>query len=563
MYRNWRTIALGALAAAALMVPPQSADAQVCPDCDTVPKTKIGDLTGDGIINVFDVVGSVDIAFRNGPRSRRLGADDATGDNVVNVFDVVKFVDIAFRNGQAAFPNRVYALTGRLGAGTRWLICDDSLRYRVVGIASVGENRAELGTTCPDKTDTLIVQVGVTVEGDTSSATPAAFIVRRSGYAQIVGSRTNPITFTSMLAPGARDRGDWGGFVINGCATNNNVSGLNQAEGDGGLGGGLDDNDNSGCYKYLVVEFAGREFTPDNELNGITLNGVGDGTVFEYIQINQNADDGVEWFGGTCNVRNTVLSGCDDDGFDSDLGARWCGQYLIVIQDPTKSSSSNHNGIEWDNHPSDLDSLPRAHPIVSHMTIVGQAHDYTGTSLHAGAHIRHGGAAWIYNTVWTKFRAALDIDHNPPAQRLVDNDSLVIAQSIWYDVADTAQDNDVFEYQVIEDVESSNQVFFNAFANPPLAEIFTNVDYTTFAGTPPDFRPISPANPIGLDGMCAHLIDQDWDGDGVGGQAGDIAILDAIVAGWPCFDTTACHIGAMDASDPDPWYEPWCDFSQF
>ncbi len=507
--------------------------------CNPLSETKIGDVNADNVTNVQDVVLFVNVAFRGATASRFLGSDDFNGDGVTGVQDVVGAVNVAFRGQAAVTPFRLYSLTGRSGAGTYTLIADDSIQYRVFGIFAVGEDRADLGTASTPKTDTLRIQAGTDVEGDTSTATPAAFIVRRTGYAHFVGTSTDPVLFTSMLADGARDRGDWGGMVINGFAPNNNApTFVYQAEGNGGLGGGTDPNDNSGCFKYMRVEFAGRAFTVDNELNGITVNGVGDGTTVEYVQINQNADDGIEWFGGRVNVRHVVLSGCDDDGFDSDLGAQWKGQFLITIQDPTKTSSANPNGNEWDNHPSLLDSLPRMKPTVWNMTTIGQSANFA-TSQNAGNHIRKGAACDINNTVWTKFRQALDIDNNPPAAGLISSGELSIKKSIWYDYRFFADaDSTTLETQFRDNVVHANEAYVNATPAVPLAEIFVEVNYTDVGF--PDFRPISGTNPINLDTK-------------VGGTPPNDGF----------FDPSATFIGAISATDASPWWLGWTDFSQF
>ena len=75
---------------------------------------------------------------------------------------------------------------------------------------------------------------------------------------------------------------------------------------------------------------------PNNEVNGLTLQGVGHGTTIEYIQVHSNLDDGIEWFGGTVNVRYAVLTNNDDDDIDFDEGYKGNIQYAIVRKDPNK-----------------------------------------------------------------------------------------------------------------------------------------------------------------------------------------------------------------------------------
>ena len=72
--------------------------------------------------------------------------------------------------------------------------------------------------------------------------------------------------------------------------------------------GGNDPADNSGMLRYVRIAEGGLVAGPNNEINGLTLQGVGHGTSIEYIQVHGNLDDGIEWFGGTVNVRYAVLT---------------------------------------------------------------------------------------------------------------------------------------------------------------------------------------------------------------------------------------------------------------
>jgi hypothetical protein len=143
--------------------------------------------------------------------------------------------------------------------------------------------------------------------------------------------------------------GEWGGLVILGQAPINRcpsgtigtVTCENAVEGvsnPNAVYGGLDAGDNSGSLTYVQVKYAGFELPPSgsgNELNGITFGGIGDGTRVEYIQVHNNSDDGVEFFGGDVNVRYLVLTGNDDDSIDTDNGYDGNIQFAIVTQRPT------------------------------------------------------------------------------------------------------------------------------------------------------------------------------------------------------------------------------------
>ena len=101
--------------------------------------------------------------------------------------------------------------------------------------------------------------------------------MERGARLNAIGTREQPIVFTSDQPVGFRNRGDWGGSFINGRAPVNLAGGLGTGEGETGVYGGNNPTDNSGTMRYVRVEFAGIEFSPDNELNGIAFQGVGRG----------------------------------------------------------------------------------------------------------------------------------------------------------------------------------------------------------------------------------------------------------------------------------------------
>jgi len=139
----------------------------------------------------------------------------------------------------------------------------------------------------------------------------------------------------------------------------------------------------------------------DNELNGITFNAVGEGTEVDYIQVNMNADDGVEFFGGTVNVKHLVVTNNDDDSVDWDMGFRGKIQYLLSKQ----SDDAGDNGVEADNFKSPMNAQPRSNPTISNATFLG------GKNSGYGLLLRKGTAASFHNTIVTGYKkACVDID---------------------------------------------------------------------------------------------------------------------------------------------------------
>ncbi|HUI24592.1 MAG TPA: dockerin type I domain-containing protein, partial [Candidatus Kryptonia bacterium] len=183
-----------------------------------------------------------------------------------------------------------------------------------------------------DKT-VVRIKPGTVVKGiGTGTVNPAVLIFLPGSKIDAQGTPQQPIIMTSGQPVGSRQIGDWGGLLLNGKSTVNRPNCVNTAEGIPAPYGGCDATDSSGVLTYTRVEFSGIEFTPNNELNIITLNGVGNQTLIHHIQANAGGDDCIEWFGGTVNVKYFVSSGCADDQFDYQLGTTGARQYGLGIQ---------------------------------------------------------------------------------------------------------------------------------------------------------------------------------------------------------------------------------------
>jgi len=245
----------------------------------------------------------------------------------------------------------------------------------------------------------LIVQPGTRVVGET--ATRGTLIIDRGAQIVANGTPAAPIVFSSDQPVGQRARGDWGGIIINGRAPLNLPGGVGIGEGDTGVYGGNDPNDNSGIIRYVRVEFAGIEFSPDNELNGIAFQGVGRGTTVDHVQVSFNKDDCLEWFGGTVDVKHVVVAACGDDSLDWTFG--WTGrmQFAIVQQ----RGDDADRGIEADNQAGNNDLLPRSSPTIFNVTLVGDLSTTFGAESTEGIRLREGTAGFIRNLIVTGFKS--------------------------------------------------------------------------------------------------------------------------------------------------------------
>lgn len=197
---------------------------------------------------------------------------------------------------------------------------------------------------------TLTIEPGVIVKGEAGTgANATALVVARGGMIMAEGTATSPIIFTSVadnIVPGeiaspnlAADLdGLWGGVLILGKAPISvdgdgeeaSIEGIPADDLNGKYGGTVAD-DNSGVFKYVSIRHGGSNIGEGNEINGLTLGGVGSGTTIEYVEIIANQDDGIEWFGGTVTVKNAILMNVGDDAVDTDQ--EWAGTLdnFIVI----------------------------------------------------------------------------------------------------------------------------------------------------------------------------------------------------------------------------------------
>jgi len=245
---------------------------------------------------------------------------------------------------------------------------------------------------------TLTIQAGTRVIGESGSV--GTLIIERGGRLMANGTAAAPIVFTSDQAIGTRARGDWGGIIVNGRAPINLEGGEGTGEGDTGVYGGSDPNDNSGVFRYLRVEFSGIEFSPDNELNGIAFQGVGRGTTVDYVQAHMSRDDAIEFFGGTVDMKHSVMSNAADDSLDWTFG--WTGRVQFAAI--TQRGDDADNGIEADNNEFNNNSLPRSNPQIYNITLCGDPDENEGPESPRGANLRRGTAFTIRNFLVTGFK---------------------------------------------------------------------------------------------------------------------------------------------------------------
>ena len=351
---------------------------------------------------------------------------------------------------------------------------------------------------------------GTVIKGKpgTGPSTETALIIERGGMIDACGTVDCPIVFTAEAdnldgTYSLDNKGKWGGLVILGKATNNLLlakngtyptsgrlaikDGLGVIEGfntnspkyyfgadiNGSPAEAFNDNDNSGTLKYVSLRFTGAILEVGNEINGLTLGSVGRGTTIDHVEIISPADDAIEFFGGTVNVKYISVLYGNDDMFDWDLGYTGKAQFLFGLKAPNTFNSDSDNGFEADADDNKSDYTPRSHPVIYNATFIGNDKSALivaplgDNSALAAINAKEYTEGEIYNSVFANFRRGFNLSKNGAARP-----GLKEAYDNWTNT-------------VAEPVGQQLKVKCNTFLQPAGTEDFTT-DVTTLVAAGAD-----------------------------------------------------------------------------
>jgi hypothetical protein len=285
--------------------------------------------------------------------------------------------------------------------------------YSIAGPVNVGSDVGGDGTLAGGQSVTLTIQPGVVV---IASSGNDYLVVNRGSRLNAIGTTAQPIIFTARanLEGTATDssQGLWGGIILLGRAP---ISDCNSAVAGGSancqqviegttssLYGGNVATDNSGTLRNVQIRFSGFQIAPGNELQGLTMGGVGNNTTIDHVQVHNSSDDGIEIFGGRVNAKYIAVTGSDDDSLDTDLGYRGTIQFVVAVH---RDSSNGDSMIEADSNGNE-DALPRQYTRISNATFVQR-----GTTQGGNAILLRGGTDYaLLNSLVVGPQACLDID---------------------------------------------------------------------------------------------------------------------------------------------------------
>ena len=251
----------------------------------------------------------------------------------------------------------LYSMNGRVDVG-----CDGGFVAPTSGAPHTSTTIGCTTALTADTNVTLTIQPGVILFGNTGQSWLA---VNRGNKISAVGSATQPIIFTSrdnvLGLASDTSQGQWGGVVLMGrapttdCAVGtvaaNSCERNTEGAADLARFGGTNSADNSGRISFAQIRYSGFVLGANSELQALTLEGVGSGTVLNNIQSHNSSDDGAEFFGGVVNMRYYVATGADDDSLDVDTGSQTNVQYALFLPRSGKGDAIfeiDSNGQEAD-----------------------------------------------------------------------------------------------------------------------------------------------------------------------------------------------------------------------
>ncbi len=285
------------------------------------------------------------------------------------------------------------------------------------------------GTVAVKNGATLTIQPGTFIKAKPNAIGEGSgiLVITKTGKINATGTESQPIVFTSYRLLDGDDLttatpGDFGGVILLGDAPTN-VPATTTIEGLSGSDyyfGGTNPSHNAGTMKYVRIEFAGYDFVganSGNEVNALSLGGVGNGTTLDHIQVSYGQDDSFEFFGGTVNASNLISFAAEDDNFDFDNGYTGTITCALSLADyrsahTVSGGDPDSNGIELDNNAGGTSTSLITNPVINNLTIIGAKNGLAGQGLayENGIHIRRHGKLTLNNAVVTGYPVGIKVE---------------------------------------------------------------------------------------------------------------------------------------------------------
>ncbi|MEL6659547.1 MAG: T9SS type A sorting domain-containing protein, partial [Bacteroidota bacterium] len=288
----------------------------------------------------------------------------------------------------------------------------------------------------------LNIEAGTRIEGASNPTNgvdgTSALIITRGAQIKAVGTEQAPIIFTAEGEDGSfdplDDRGSWGGILILGNAVIGEDGGEENIEGipeeDRTTYGGSDNGESSGIMRFVSIRYGGAVLSGDNEINGLTLGGVGSGTEIDFVEVFGNQDDGIEIFGGAVDIKHAVVAFCGDEMYDTDESWAGRGQFWFGIQAENDPSGNQQFGGEHDGSEAD-DLEPKTVHTIYNATFIGMGAGTGNAAGNTALRIRNDVGISYNNSIFTDFGDRAIRFQSPSTERYL-NDDFKLESNLWF-----------------------------------------------------------------------------------------------------------------------------------
>lgn len=337
---------------------------------------------------------------------------------------------------------------------------------------------------------TLNIDPGTMIKGEPGSGENAsALVVARGGQIYADGNPdsddpadADPIIFTAKADDGSglgRDvRGEWGGVILLGDAELNSEPGVTSVEGVPGDEprseyGGTNNNHDVGVFRFVQIRHSGSQLEAGDEIQALTLGGVGRQSTVEYVEAYASLDDGYEWFGGTVNTKYLVAAWNADDSFDIDEGYRGNNQFWFAIQSPEAAGRI----AEQDGGTDPEDGQPYATPKIYNATYIGTGPgaDADGDNNDPFIISRDNNASSYFNSVFLESsrNAGLQIEDlasGEDSRTRQEEGDLMLENNVWWNIGpdydpESTTFEDIIQLTTDDDGNPIDAAYRNELAN--------------------------------------------------------------------------------------------------
>ncbi len=334
----------------------------------------------------------------------------------------------------------------------------------------------------------LTIEAGTIIKAQNGQGVEATALVIAAGASiHGIGTEDSPIIFTDIedsidygdgiISPNRKptDTGKWGGIIILGNAVVGEDGGSDDIEGiaegyDWTSYGGNDDADSSGSFSYVSIRHSGTQLAGGDEIQGLTLGGIGSGTVLNNIEVVGSNDDGIEIFGGAAQISNIVILNQRDDAIDLDEGFRGILSNVLIVM---RSNSDN---------PFEIDGTEDSTGTIGGSFTINDATVYANTAPESGKNFlgdwKSDATGFTNNVVFKNIDglAIKGIDADTYTGEATSVRSNELNFNDFYFVSATATLSDIFTNTAVTDYADWAQVVSEQAAN-------TGADETVFSWT--------------------------------------------------------------------------------